>query len=729
MITGLLYLGLLISMIAKRDKYREHATLWLFAYLFLCLAGSVLQTLIQLAILPAVWSEMTVRIGLLLVTVLLLVLSRSALRDTRPIYAWLLLGLAWLALYLAVDIWRLLTFPNLILYILLVGWFIFQFGIAQTIFHARRNHTVPYIKARTNYWSIGTIITAIGGIVLFDDQFVAGSILYAIGALVLSSNLIRPYMPDIRQLEQEVLNYLVMTIMTAIVLILGAIGIIWLLNRVEIYYSPTLVGAIIAFIVAALLAPLWILSRKIAQRLLPQVRFEPERILREYSQSISSILDPDLLSTVAVGLISEAIEIQCGYLFLVEHELEDMTPRYRLRGSKGMGAGPQAVGVLANDSPVTQYFHQIRLPLRQTDLEIQPNFQSAAEEERSWLNSLGVELYIPIYSKEDWMGLIALGPKLNGLPFFDRDIALLSILADQTAVALQNAKLVESLMRLNNDFRRAYASMEQANRHLQKVNVQLENLDRTKSEFISVASHELRTPLTVMRGYNEMLLEDPNVKGNPFQSKLVTGIYSGLMRMHDIISSMLDIASIDSRSMELQHEQVSISGLIKLIVKGFADSLKERKLSLETENLAELPPVDGDSEALRKVFHQIINNAIKFTPDGGRITITGIPVSPGQMGLVEGGVEIVISDTGVGINSDELDLIFKKFYQTGEISLHSTGKTKFKGSGPGLGLAIAKGIVDAHRGLIWAESPGADEVNCPGSSFHVVLPLHYKEQP
>lgn len=226
-----------------------------------------------------------------------------------------------------------------------------------------------------------------------------------------------------------------------------------------------------------------------------------------------------------------------------------------------------------------------------------------------------------------------------------------------------------------------------------------------------------------------MMLEDPNTKGNPFQSKLVNGIQSGIMRMHDIINSMLDIASIDSRSMELQQEEVSIGTLIKMVIKSFSDSLKDRNLSLETENLAELPVIDGDSEALRKVFYHIIINAIKYTPDGGKITVTGLPVSPGQMGLTQGGVEVIISDTGIGINPENLDLIFKKFYQTGELALHSTGKTKFKGSGPGLGLAIAKGIVDAHNGRVWAESSGVDEEKCPGSTFHVVLPLHYKEQP
>ena len=94
------------------------------------------------------------------------------------------------------------------------------------------------------------------------------------------------------------------------------------------------------------------------------------------------------------------------------------------------------------------------------------------------------------------------------------------------------------------------------------------------------------------------------------------------------------------------------------------------------------------------------------------------------MGLTDGGIQIIVSDTGIGIDPTHLELIFTKFHQTGNLALHSTGKTKFKGSGPGLGLAIAKGIVEAHGGKIWAESKGHDEDKFPGSQFHVILPLH-----
>ena len=146
-------------------------------------------------------------------------------------------------------------------------------------------------------------------------------------------------------------------------------------------------------------------------------------------------------------------------------------------------------------------------------------------------------------------------------------------------------------------------------------------------------------------------------------------------------------------------------------------------MTLTVEPLDDLPAIKGDMDALKKVFLHLLVNAIKYTPDGGQIIISGRALPVGERGLPDGGVELVVSDTGIGIDSDYHDLIFAKFYQTGEVAFHSSGKTKFKGGGPGLGLAIAKGVVETHGGQIWVESPGYDEDTCPGSHFHVVLPL------
>jgi signal transduction histidine kinase len=127
-----------------------------------------------------------------------------------------------------------------------------------------------------------------------------------------------------------------------------------------------------------------------------------------------------------------------------------------------------------------------------------------------------------------------------------------------------------------------------------------------------------------------------------------------------------------------------------------------------------------DAELFQKALDNIIVNGIKFTPDGGSITVSIDAVSDDRQSDC---VEIRVQDTGIGIDQANLDIIFEKLYQLGTVELHSSGRTTFKGGGPGLGLAIAAGIIKAHGGKIWAESPGYDEEKCPGSTFFIRLPL------
>jgi signal transduction histidine kinase len=186
---------------------------------------------------------------------------------------------------------------------------------------------------------------------------------------------------------------------------------------------------------------------------------------------------------------------------------------------------------------------------------------------------------------------------------------------------------------------------------------------------------------------------------------------------------MLDMASIDSKAMSRSSASVSLPDLIRVVGKSFQNAMAERSLRLEFDRIDELPTIQTDPEALQKVIYHLVINAIKYTPDGGKITIRGELLAAEESPLGEPSARITIQDTGIGIQADHLELIFAKFYQTGKIDLHSSGKTKFKGGGPGLGLSIARGIVEAMGGRVWAESPGYDEVKCPGSQFHVLLPV------
>jgi signal transduction histidine kinase len=272
---------------------------------------------------------------------------------------------------------------------------------------------------------------------------------------------------------------------------------------------------------------------------------------------------------------------------------------------------------------------------------------------------------------------------------------------------------------LANTFDEMTGNLQERTAELERTNLILERMDRTKVSFIEVSGHELRTPLTLVKGYTQMLQQKSN--GDPEIGALVSGILDGTDRMNEIVTSMLDVSKIDSKTLRVMPDNtVQIALLVMRAQKIFQPALEERKLTLNTQGLSNLPVLYADPDLLSKVFYHLIMNAIKYTPDGGEITISAHtllddPEAPE--------VEIVVCDTGVGIAPENHELIFEKFFQTGEVLLHSSGKTKFKGGGPGLGLAIVRGIVEAHHGRIWVESSGYDEKTYPGSRFHVCLPV------
>lgn len=262
-------------------------------------------------------------------------------------------------------------------------------------------------------------------------------------------------------------------------------------------------------------------------------------------------------------------------------------------------------------------------------------------------------------------------------------------------------------------------SFDEMTENLQARTLQLEQMDRTKMRFIQVAAHELRTPLTTVRGYAQMA--KLQAAGNENLVKLTGGIIDGTLRMGEIIESMLDVSRIDSNVLEVLPSEMEFVEVIAKVQGAFDSALKERELTFTTQGLADLPVLYADKDLLYKVFYHVIVNAIKYTPNGGTILVTGRTATNVENGPA---VEITVRDTGIGIDPTQQELVFEKFYQTGEVHLHSSGRTKFKGGGPGLGLAIARGIVHTHHGRIWIESRGYDEKTCPGTTVHVHLPVN-----
>jgi signal transduction histidine kinase len=415
--------------------------------------------------------------------------------------------------------------------------------------------------------------------------------------------------------------------------------------------------------------------------------------LNDVGRALTSTLDLTEVLELVLARLAGMVPFDRGSVMLLHgNEVEIVAAR-------GFPAEAQPlqirVSLLGEDNDLFRQIYLSKKPLSIPDVSLRSDFQHVAGLPRacSWLG-------VPLTRFGGVIGMLSL-TRETPHPFDDDQATLAMAFAGQAAIALENARLYDGVTR-------AYE--------------QLARLDRTKSDFIRIASHELRTPLTTLRGCSQILADDPTIRQSTYHLELVSGLQSSASRLHEIVESMLDMAKIDSRALRLDPQPLPIQVLLEAVCRKFDKALVERHLTLKLEDMRHLPNLEADREALRKVFYHLIGNAIKYTPDGGAITISGKAL-PDQTDLSEGGIEIVVSDTGIGIDPRFHSLIFEKFYQTGQIALHSTGKTKFRGGGPGLGLAIVQGIVQAHGGRVWVASPGCDEQVCPGSQFHVILPL------
>ncbi len=247
------------------------------------------------------------------------------------------------------------------------------------------------------------------------------------------------------------------------------------------------------------------------------------------------------------------------------------------------------------------------------------------------------------------------------------------------------------------------------------VQKKMEQLDRSKSGFIAVAAHELKTPLTLIEGYASMIRDLAASLQQKTIDNLLEGMNGGINRLRQIVDDMIDVSLIDNHLLSLNLQPVQIGQLLDLLRNELMPTILERQQNLDLRKFSGSDTwIFADPERLYQALRNILSNAIKFTPDKGSIFINGR--------TLPGFIEVTIADTGIGISPENQALIFEKFGQLGRVDLHSSGKTKFKGGGPGLGLAIARGIVEAHGGTIWVESEGHDEKKMPGSTFHVLIP-------
>jgi signal transduction histidine kinase len=599
------------------------------------------------------------------------------------------------------------------------GWFGFSLGLFSLAgldyFQTRR----PLHRNRLLFWLMGMLLVLSGeALTLLDrsrylfDMTQIGLVTRFLGVIVLTVASVNYHLPVLRTLARRAFTAMLTTLMLG-GLIFAGMWVVLTTSQQQMSLSTVVVAVIAAMLLAIFQQPLREGLHRLIDRLTNRGHYNPARALRDYGDAINNILELETLVTVAVGIIADALDVRRGALLLIT-EREACVDVQLL---PGMGTLPITRAEMQPDSPILAEWRLSQHPMTQYDIDVLPRYRSAVLKERTWLQSLDMEVYVPILSGSVLIGVLAVGRRESGEPHSAQDLDVLMTVGNQTAVVLQNARLV-------NDLKTANRSITRLNDELSQTNTRLEKLDEAKTDFIEIASHELRTPLTQIRGYSD-IMADMMQQGNlvaTHMTQISTGITRASVRLEAIIAAMLDVSRIDAQALDIRTAPLIISAVVKMAIDNYKDAIRDRQMNIETVELDSLPPVQGDLQRLCQAFGNIIGNAIKYTPDGGLIKVSGRLLHEAPANDGRPFVEVLFADTGIGIDRNDQSLIFEKFYRVGAVELHSTGTTKFKGAGPGLGLTIAKGVIQAHGGKVWVESPGHDEETLPGSTFHVILP-------
>jgi signal transduction histidine kinase len=252
--------------------------------------------------------------------------------------------------------------------------------------------------------------------------------------------------------------------------------------------------------------------------------------------------------------------------------------------------------------------------------------------------------------------------------------------------------------------------LEERNKKLEEANHKLKELDRLKSAFLATVSHELRTPLTSIIGYSEMLAEGLAGPMNDEQVDYVRTIMEKGETLLKLISSILDISQIEAGKVRLNFEPMDAVDLVTSSVSSLKPQAQKKGVVLEAKVPNKMPKVNGDRDRLRQVVVNLLANAVKFTPKGGRVSVTLSEIAH-QPDLNSDGFRLIIEDSGVGIPTDQFDKVFNSFYQVDSSSTREYG-------GAGLGLAIVKSFVEGHGGVVRLASELGH-----GSRFTLILPV------
>ncbi|MEW6619652.1 MAG: ATP-binding protein [bacterium] len=537
-------------------------------------------------------------------------------------------------------------------------------------------------KNRLKYIFFGMVVVILSS--LSNILLVMGIKIYPLAhlgltiyALMVTYSIVKYRLMDITIIIQKGLIY---SLLTALV---TAIWLLAIFTFEVLLHFETLSARILTIIIIILIfQPVREKIQLIVDKMFYRERHDLQELLKKVTGEISTIISRDTLMSSILNTINHTLHPVFVQLLLLEESERVYKPEF------GLGENDKSI-IIQQDEPIVAWFKNEKRELLQEEVRENPEFNGMRAVVTQAIERFKAIVSIPIIFKENLIGILNLGPKLSQTPYNQDELTFLTTLCNEVAVALENTKL--------------YTDLQKETIKLQNLTQDLKIANKSKSAFLNIVSHELRTPLTVIMGYASLLSNKALGEITTEQEKSVKIMLDKCRHLNELIGDILDLSKIErGKKYELKKQPVDFRKIIEETVLIFTPSAREKQISIQTEVAPNIPVVWYDPEIAKEIFSKLVDNAIKFTPAMGKITIRFEDKDNYLQGCVE--------DTGIGIKPENLNKIFERFYQ---VDMSDTRKYE----GTGLGLSIVKEVLEDSGGSIKVESQ--EDI---GSKFIFTIP-------
>ena len=560
------------------------------------------------------------------------------------------------------------------------------YGI-RLMLQAGRGVDSSFRRNRGTLIMLGTLVSLAGGMIDFARFILAKYIpladqLYPIGipanmifALMLGTSIVRYrlFAVDLAVKKLTVYSVVGACITGALYVVTQVIERSFGLADIDTIWLVVPLG----FMVTVLLSPWGQALEDRIHRLMFSKRRGCYETLLSLSKRMSGILNfNELVDTLIHGLVRGIPVTHAG---LMIHDAATNTfVNYREETTVDEGSGADAI---ASDSPIVQWLSGEEGLLVKEEIKLNPRIAKYFETAEGELEGIKASLIVPLKIENKLNGILLLGEKLSGEIFDGQELDVLSLLANQAAISLENARLYEGLS---------------------TSNVRLMEASRLKSQFLANMSHELRTPLNSIIGFSKVLLNRLDGDLTERQEAYVKSVHNSSRHLLELINGILDFSRIEAGKFEMRPEKISLYDVVDECIESSLPLVRDKRVKLEKDVPLDLPAVYADRTRVKQVLLNLVSNAIKFTATG-RVLV--------QVRRESEALHVSVADTGIGISPGDLTRLFEPFQRL-------DNPLAQQADGTGLGLAISKKFVELHRGRIWAESRESQ-----GSTFHFTLPL------